>query len=59
MLKNSVQRGFKSYMLQYTYGTVHILRHHVRGVGGPDTNYDIDDALWGGANHQNDDVLTL
>ena len=29
------------------------------GVGGPDTNDDIDDALrggWGG-NHQNDDVI--
>ena len=42
-------------------GTVHILYYHVRvGVGGPDTNDDIDDALRGvGGNHQNDDVLTL
>ena len=41
--------------------TLHILRHHVRvGVGGPDTNNDIDDALRGlGGNQQNDDVLTL
>ena len=39
-------------------GTVHILCHRVRGVGGPDTNDDIDDALRGG-DHQNDDVLTL
>ena len=40
-------------------GSVHILHHHVRGGGGPDTNDDIDDALrgeWGG-NHQNDDVI--
>ena len=29
-------------------GNVHILRHHVRGGGGPDTNDDIDDALRGG-----------
>ena len=30
-------------------GSVHILHHHVRGgVGGHDTNDDIDDALRGG-----------
>ena len=28
--------------------TVHILRHHVRGRGGPDTNDDINDAFRGG-----------
>ena len=27
------------------------------GVGGPDTNDDIDDALRGGDNHQNDYVI--
>ena len=42
-------------------GTIHILHHHVRGVGGPGTNDDIDDALrvgWRGLS-QNDGVLTL
>ena len=36
---------------------VNLCLHYIRGgVGGPDTNDDIDDALRGG-NHQNDDVI--
>ena len=46
--------------IRTTLGSVHILRHHVKGGRGiPDTIDDIDDALkggWGG-NHQNDYVI--
>ena len=54
MNNNSPQLNIRT-----TLGSVHILRHHVKGGRGiPDTIDDIDDALKGGwDNHQNDDVI--
>ena len=46
--------------IRTTLGSVHILRHHVKGGRGiPDTIDDIDNALkgGGGGNHQNDYVI--
>ena len=46
--------------IRTTLGSVHILRHHVKGGKGiPDTIDDIDNALKGGrgGNHQNDYVI--
>ena len=46
--------------IRTTLGSVHILRHHVKGGKGiPDTIDNIDNALKGGGrgNHQNDYVI--
>ena len=46
--------------IRTTLGSVHILRHHVKGGKGiPDTIDNIDNALkgGGGGNHQNDYVI--